>query len=206
MINKDPRIDEYIARSGTFAQPILIHLRHLVHQNCPDVTETMKWSFPHFEYSGEILCNMASFKKHCSFGFWKASIMNDPHNLLQTIGKTAMGSMGQLGDLSDLPSDAILGEYIRDAARLNREGVKVPSKPKTELKKDIVLADDILEALKRDEAAMKTFENFSPSNKKEYIEWITGAKTESTRKSRLETAVEWMAEGKIRHWKYVSKK
>ncbi|MEJ7692383.1 YdeI/OmpD-associated family protein [Daejeonella sp.] len=205
MKNQDPRIDEYIANSVSFAQPILIHLRHLIHESCPDVTETMKWSFPHFEYSGEILCSMASFKKHCSFGFWKASLMNDPHNLLQTIGKTAMGSMGQIIDVSDLPSDTILNEYIKEAAQLNREGVKVPSKPKTELKKDSVVADDIIEALGANPAAMKTFESFSPSNKKEYVEWITGAKTEATRKSRLESAVEWMAEGKIRHWKYVTK-
>ncbi len=205
MKNQDERIDEYIAKSAPFAQPILIHLRDIIHENCPGVTETMKWSFPHFEYKGEILCSMASFKNHCTFGFWKASLMNDPHKLLQTVGKTAMGSMGQIRSLSDLPDETILGEYIKEAAHLNREGVKVPPKPKAELKKDVAVPDDLVQALHANEQAKKTFENFSPSNKKEYLEWINGAKTDLTRKSRLETAIEWMVEGKSRNWKYVSK-
>ncbi len=205
MNTRDARIDEYIAKSATFAQPILIHLRGLIHKSCPDATETMKWSFPHFECGGDILCSMASFKKHCSFGFWKASLLSDHDNLLQTIGKTAMGSLGQISDLSDLPSDAILGEYIMEAAKLNREGIKVAGKPKKQPEKETIVAEDIIEALSANPAALKTFDNFSPSNKKEYVEWITGAKTESTRQSRLDTAIEWMAEGKIRHWKYAAK-
>ncbi len=205
MKNQDTRIDDYIAKSAAFAHPILIHLRNLIHQGCPDVVETIKWGFPHFDYSGEILCSMASFKKHCTFGFWKASIMADPDKLLQKIGKTAMGSMGQIGDISQLPPDAVLLEYIREAARLNKEGIKIPAKAKIEAKNAALVPDYILSALKVNKDALKTFDNFSPSNKKEYIEWITEAKTEDTRYKRLETAVEWMAEGKIRNWKYMSK-
>jgi uncharacterized protein YdeI (YjbR/CyaY-like superfamily) len=203
MNSQDPRIDEYISRSAPFAQPILNHLRNLIHRSCPDVVETVKWSFPHFEYSGEILCHMASFKKHCSFGFWKASIMSDPHKLLQTVGKTAMGHLGQITDISELPKDEILLEYINEAARLNKEGIKLPAKPKSVGKTETAVPDYILSALEENKKALATFQNFSPSNRREYLEWITDAKSEATRIKRLETAIEWMAEGKIRHWKYV---
>lgn len=199
MQRQDPRIDDYISKAATFAQPVLFHIRRLIHDNCPEVEETIKWGFPHFLYCGEILCHMAAFKKHCTFGFWKASIMSDPHNLLQSVGKTAMGHMGQITNVSDLPTDAVLGEYIKEASRLNREGVKLPAKARTEAITHSNLDDDILFALRENPAANSTFENFSPSCKKEYIEWITGAKTETTRNSRLQTAIGWMAEGKIRN-------
>lgn len=205
MKNQDERIDHYIAKSAIFAQPILMHLRALIHKSCPDVVETIKWGFPHFELAGEILCSMASFKQHCSFGFWKASIMSDPHHLFQRIGKTAMGHLGQINDISALPPDSVLEQYIKEAARLNTEGIKLPAKPKSAEKTPTHIPEDILNALAANKDALKTFENFSPSNKKEYVEWISGAKTEDTRTRRLETAIEWMAEGKIRHWKYVAK-
>lgn len=205
MKNQDKRIDHYIAKSAIFAQPILTHLRQLIHKSCPDVVETIKWGFPHFEYAGEIVCSMASFKMHCSFGFWKASLMNDPHSLLQRMGKTAMGNLGQITDIAVLPPDAIIEEYVKEAARLNSEGIRLPAKPKSDKTKETQTPDDILRALAANKEALKTFENFSPSNKKEYVEWITEAKTEETRNRRLETTIEWMAEGKIRHWKYAAK-
>ncbi len=203
MKNLDERIDSYISESAVFAQPILVHLRKLIHESCPEVSETLKWGFPHFEYKGEILCSMASFKRHCSFGFWRASIMKDPHNLLQTVGKTAMGHLGQIADISDLPTDEILKEYVKEAALLNEQGIKVPAKPKAAEKKEKPIPDYIVTALSGSQSAMQTFQSFSLSQKKEYIEWITEAKTEATREKRLATAVEWMAEGKIRNWKYV---
>ena len=202
MKNYDQRIDSYISKSVPFAQPILIYLRQLIHESCPDVAETIKWGFPHFEYKGEILCSMASFKKHCTFGFWKASIMNDPHHVFQTVGKTAMGQMGQITNISELPKDDILIEYIKEAARLNEEGIKVPSKPKSVDTREIPVPDYFMAALNENEEALETFRNFSSSNKKEYLQWITQAKTENTRHKRLATAIEWLAEGKIRNWKY----
>ena len=203
MGKRDKRIDVYIANAAPFAQPILNHLRELVHTACPDVEETMKWSFPHFDYSGEILCSMASFKKHCSFGFWKATLLSDPDQLLEVVGKTSMGSLGQITALSDLPSDRILIKYIKEAAKLNKDGIKIASKAKTPVKKELQVPDYFKKALQQNKKALKTFDEFSNSNKKEYVEWVTGAKTEETREKRLETAIEWMSEGKIRHWKYV---
>ena len=203
MGKRDKRIDVYIANSAPFAQPILNHLRELVHTGCPDAEETMKWSFPHFDYFGEILCSMASFKKHCSFGFWKASLLSDPDQLLETVGKTSMGSLGQITDLSDLPADRVIIKYIKEASRLNKEGVKVTAKAKVPVKRDLMIPEYFIKALTKNKKALKTFDKFSNTNRKEYVDWVTGAKTEDTRNKRLETAIEWMAEGKIRHWKYV---
>ena len=122
----DPRIDEYISRSAEFAKPILSHLRSVVHKACPGVTETMKWSFPHFDYAGSILCSMASFKQHCTFGFWLGSLMPDPDKILSAVGeKTAMGHFGQIKSMKDLPSDKVLIKYIKEAMALNEKGIKI---------------------------------------------------------------------------------
>jgi uncharacterized protein YdeI (YjbR/CyaY-like superfamily) len=199
MGTRDPRVDAYIARSAEFAQPILTRLREVVHTACPDVEEGMKWSFPHFMYKG-MLCSMASFKAHCAFGFWKASLV------LGENGKSAengMGHFGRITKLSDLPSKKTLTGYVRAAVKLNDEGVKAPTRqPKP--KKALIVPVDLTAALKRNEKARATFEKFPPSQRREYVEWLTEAKTDETRKRRLETAIQWMAEGKPRNWKYMN--
>ena len=205
MPKTDPRIDAYIKKSADFAKPVLNHLRSLVHKACPGVEETMKWSFPHFEYKGAILCSMASFKQHCAFGFWKASIMKDPEKVLQLMGKTAMGQLDRIESLKDLPADKILIAYIKEAAKLNEDEIKLPQKKKSDDKKELIVPDVLTSALQKNKKARTTFEAFSYSNKKDYVEWITEAKTDATRESRLETAIEWISEGKIRNWKYVKK-
>jgi uncharacterized protein YdeI (YjbR/CyaY-like superfamily) len=197
----DPRIDDYIKKAASFAQPILKHIRQLVHKACPEVKETMKWSFPHFDYNG-ILCSMAAFKQHCSFGFWKASIMKDPENILKLVGKTAMGHFDKITSLEDLPSDKILVAYINEAMRLNKEGIKLPAKEKNTGKGEITMPEELAAALKRNKKAQTAFNQFSPSHKREYLEWIAEAKTEATREKRIETTMEWLTEGKSRHWKY----
>lgn len=201
MGKRDKRVDEYIAKAQDFAKPILNHLRELVHKACPDVEETMKWSFPHFDYKG-MMCDMAGFKQHCTFGFWKASIMKDPDKILAVATKHSMGHFDRLTSLKDLPADKIMIAYIKEAARLNDEGIKVEKKPVTKEKKELVVPDYLTAALKKNKAAQATFDAFSYSKKKDYVEWLTEAKTDETRNKRLATAVEWMAEGKSRNWKY----
>ncbi len=192
----DPRVDAYIEKSKDFAKPILTHLRSLVHETCPDVVETMKWSMPSFEYKG-ILCGFAAFKAHCTFGFWKQTLM-ESDAFSET--KTAMGSFGKLTSLKDLPSDAVMRKLIKQAMKLNDDGVKV-TKPKHE-KKETVMPEVLLEALAKNEKAAETFNNFSPSCRREYAEWIAEAKTDATRDKRLATTIEWLTEGKRRNWKY----
>lgn len=202
MGSRDPCIDAYIAKSAPFAQPILEHLREVVHAACPDAEETMKWSFPHFDYKGSILCSMAAFKQHCAFTFFKYSLMEDAHGLFNPMGKTAMGQLGQIKDLKDLPKDKILKEYIKQAMKLNEAGVKIPSKTKAAKPQGLDVPDYLTKALKTNKAAQQVFDEFSPGKRKEYIEWLEEAKTDATREKRLATAIEWIAEGKARHWKY----
>jgi uncharacterized protein YdeI (YjbR/CyaY-like superfamily) len=204
MAIKEKRIDAYILKSADFAVPILNHLRELVHFACPDVEEKIKWGMPFFDYKGEGLCNMASFKQHCAFGFWKAPLMKDKALMENAKGETAMGHLGRITSLKDLPSDAILIRYLKEAMKLNDAGIKVEKKKPT-TSKEVKAPDYFLKELKKNKAAQTTFDTFSPSNKKEYIMWITDAKTEETRKSRIATAMEWMAEGKPRNWKYMKK-
>jgi uncharacterized protein YdeI (YjbR/CyaY-like superfamily) len=200
MNKQDPRIDAYIAKAAPFAQAILQHIRKLVHKACPDITETMKWSFPHFEYKG-VVCSMAAFKQHCAFGFWKASIMKDPNKIMQIKDRGAMGHFDRITTVKDLPADKIMIAYIKEAVQLNENGIKLPAKTKT-TQKEIVVPTAIIAALKKNVKAKKVFEAFSPSHQKEYIEWITEAKTEPTRIKRLNTMLEWLQEGKDRNWKY----
>jgi uncharacterized protein YdeI (YjbR/CyaY-like superfamily) len=202
MGKKDPGVDAYIGKSADFAKPILNHIRKIIHDTCPDVKEEVKWRMPNFLHYG-IMCNMAAFKEHCAFGFWKGKlIFGDKYSDGE---EEAMGSFGRITKISDLPPDKILIGYIKKAMKLNEEGVKAPAVRKGREKAGLAVPSYFMDALKKNKKAFATFESFSPGNKRDYIEWITEAKTEETRKKRLETAIEWMAEGKIRNWKYVKK-
>ena len=206
MAAQDPRIDAYIVRSADFARPILEHLRRLVHKGCPDVVETIKWSRPFFEYNGSVLCYISAFKQHCGMGFWNARMLGDPAGVLQVEGKDSMGNLGKIVSLEDLPSDKILIACIREAAALNREGVKKPAPAKTgKPKAALPVPAALAAALKKNKKAQTAFEAFPPSHRREYIEWITEAKTDLTRDKRIATTMEWLAEGKSRNWQYRKK-
>jgi hypothetical protein len=205
MGTKDPRVDAYIEKSADFAKPILKKLRALVHKGCPDVVETIKWSMPAFEYKGPF-CGMASFKQHCAFGFWKAAILfaeerknSDRPSSWGAPGKDPLPA--KIISLDDLPSDATFLALIKKAVKLNDEGVKIPAK-KTDTKKALKMLPDFAAALKKTKGATANFDAFSPSCQREYIEWIAEAKKDETRQKRIATAVEWIAEGKHRNWKY----
>ncbi len=195
MGKRDKRVDEYIKNAQPFAKPILKHLRELLHAACPEVEETIKWSFPHFEYKGP-LCHMASFKEHCSFGFWKTALMKDLPN-----HEEGMGQFGRITSVEDLPDEDILVEYINEAIRLNDEGIKLPKKTPKKTQ-EVEIPEFLLKALKKNAKAMEHFNAFSNSKKKDYVEWILDAKQEATRERRLESAIEWISEGKSKNWKY----
>jgi uncharacterized protein YdeI (YjbR/CyaY-like superfamily) len=202
MAKKDPRVDECIEKSPPFAQPILKHLRKLVHTACPEVEETIKWRFPTFMYKG-MLCGMASFKNHCTFGFWKHELIFGKDKAPANGDEGGMGQFGKITSLSDLPRDKVLLGYIKEAVRLNDEGIKTPRvRPKE--KAPLIIPGYMMQELRKNKKALATFEAFSYSHKKEYTEWITEAKGEDTRNRRLESAIQWMSEGKVRNWKYMN--
>ncbi|HET6362002.1 MAG TPA: YdeI/OmpD-associated family protein [Gemmatimonadota bacterium] len=194
MGTRNPRVDAYIEKSADFAQPILRHLREVVHSACPDVEETIKWGAPYFDYKGP-LCGMVAFKRHCAFVFWKdALVVENPSD-------EAMGQLGRIESLDDLPSKKTLTAWLKKAVKLNEQGVKAPRSVKPP-KPPVKVPADLKSALARNAKARAAFEAFSPSHRREYVEWIEEAKREETRRKRLATAIEWMAEGKPRHWKY----
>lgn len=197
----DPRVDAYIAKSADFAKPILEHLRKLVHDTSPLLTETMKWGFPFFEYKG-LVCQMAAFKEHIGFGFWTPGQLNDPGKYIQREDGNA-GSFGRITQLSDLPPDEVLADFIKQTIQLNEAGnKKTAAKKETAPKAPIEMPADFADVLAANPKALEVYNKFSPSNKREYLEWITEAKTDATRHKRMETAVEWISEGKSRNWKY----
>ena len=200
------KIDAYITKAAPFAQPVLNHLRALIHKACPDVEEDIKWGRPFFLHRGTILCNMSAFKQHCAFGFWGAEI----GKVLRkdaAIQDGAMGSLGRITSVKDLPPDKQLLGYIREAAEFIEAGLgdnrivvarrvaKVPKPP-------LEVPAEFTAALRRDRKAAKAYAAFSPSCQREYVEWIADAKRPETRDRRIGQAVEWIAEGKQRNWKY----
>jgi uncharacterized protein YdeI (YjbR/CyaY-like superfamily) len=197
MSSRDSRVDAYIERSADFAHPVLEHLRAVVHAACPDVEENIKWGCPHFGYKGGMMCSMAAFKHYCSFGFWnhKDVVGKEP--------KEGAGGFGKITSVKDLPSKKELTGYVRKAMALKDSGVK-KERVKTAPKPAPKLPDDLAAELKKNTAARKHYEAFSPSCRREYVDWINEAKTDATRQKRVATTVEWLAEGKHRNWKYMT--
>ncbi|MBL8649419.1 MAG: YdeI/OmpD-associated family protein [Sphingopyxis sp.] len=194
-MSRDPRVTAYIAARQPFAQPILTHLRELVHKHAPDAEETLKWGVPHFVVNGQNLAGMAAFKSHATFGFWRdEEVTGSPRDT------GAMGSMGRLATLADLPGDKQMAAWIAKAAALCGEGKPKRAAPKPRAALD--LPDDLGAALKGNAAAQRHWELFSPGKRRDYIEWVLEAKREETRVKRIETIVVQVAEGKDRNWKY----
>jgi uncharacterized protein YdeI (YjbR/CyaY-like superfamily) len=191
---RDKRVDVYIAKSAPFAQPILTHIRETVHAVCPDVEETIKWGMPHFDYKGPF-CGMAAFKQHAALHLWKGSL------ILGGTERESIRQFGRLTKVSDLPSKKLLAGYIKKAMALNDAGVKVKRAPKVP-PKPIRVPPALRAALAKNKKAQAAFAAFPPSHKREYTEWIAEAKTDETRTRRVKTAVEWMAAGRSRNWKY----
>lgn len=201
MSSHDPRIDAYIAKSAGFARPVLEQIRATVHAACPEAEETLKWSMPYFSYRGALMCGMAAFKQHASLHFW---------HYKELFGETAgdadegMGQFGKLVSVRDLPSKKELTAYVKKAMTLI-EGGATRARPKAAPKPALPVPDDLAALLsqKNNAAARKTFEGFTASMQRDYIEWIVEAKTDATRQKRLATTLEWLAEGKQRNWKYM---
>lgn len=196
---KNPAVDAYIAKSAEFARPILARLRALMHKACPQIEETIKWGVPHFEYKG-VVANMAAFKQHASFGFWKRRLMDDPAGFFPAADDSSMGGR-KIRAMSDLPADAVLIRYIKAAIALNEQGVKLANAGRKK-KPPVKAPADLLAALKKNARARATFDALTPSKQREYVEWLTEAKREATRATRLATTIEWLAAGKSRYWKY----
>lgn len=194
----DARIDAYIEKAQPFAQPILGHLRKLVHAASPHITETIKWGMPFFEYKG-MLGSIAAFKQHCAFNLLKARLMKDAETFLKN-NEEGMGLLGRITSLQDLPPDDVLIGYIREAMRLNDDDIK-PVKKAASIK-ELIIPETVTAALAGNDRAKDMFDKFSYSNKKEYVEWIAEAKTDATRNKRVATMLEWLEEGKDRNWKY----
>jgi hypothetical protein len=197
MPKQDPRVDAYIAQAADFARPVLNRIRRLVHAACPEVTETIKWNSPFFEHKG-ILIATPAFKRHCALIFWKGRLLFKKFPAKDNLRK----KFCRITSPADLPGDKILTGYIRKAVELNEAGIQNPARRKTKAKK-LVVPDYFLAALKKNKKALTAFGNFSISCKREYVEWITEAKREETRARRLKTAIQCLAEGKPRNWKYL---
>jgi uncharacterized protein YdeI (YjbR/CyaY-like superfamily) len=197
MATRDPRIDDYIANAGDFAKPILEHIRATVHAAAPDIEETIKWGMPTFTQNG-IVCSMAAFKAHCAMNFWKGKLVVE-----DAMNREAYGHLGKISNVNDLPPKRVLAGWIKKAVALNHDGVSVPRSAAKKKRPALEMPEEFDTALRRNKKAHAAFEAFSPSHRRDYVEWITEAKRDETRSRRIAQAVEWLAEGKPRNWKYM---
>ena len=204
---RDPAVDGYIAQASPFARPILEHVRAAMHAACPEVTEAIKWSHPFYLLGGKPFASTASFKAHCALGFWRGGkpIAEAVALASPNPKEKAMGQFGRIESLSDLPAAAELRQLIVEARKafLAAQEAKaaMPTAPRA-VREVPAVPDDLAAALRTQRAAQKAFKGFTPSQQREYVDWIVEAKREATRASRIVQAIEWIAEGKTRNWKY----
>jgi uncharacterized protein YdeI (YjbR/CyaY-like superfamily) len=197
MAKRNSKVDAYITKARPFAKPILKRLRTIIHKGCPQVTEEIKWGAPFYLYQNRVLCATMAFKAHCAIIFWKAALISKKK------GKKAKDEMKRwrrISILEELPSEQDLLAYIKLAMHFNEPTTKLP--PREKRSAPVKVPNDLMYALRANPKALATFEAFTPTRKKDYVYWINGAKTEETRERRLETAIDWMSEGKSRNWKY----
>jgi uncharacterized protein YdeI (YjbR/CyaY-like superfamily) len=194
-LKADPRIDAYIEKAAPFAQPILKHVRDRVHAVAPEAEETLKWSMPSFTIDGKILLGMAAFKAHAIVGFWRGEELG-----VET-STEAMGQLGKLASVDDLPPDDEFDALIRKGVELARTA-PAQRKTKREPKAASTLHPEFAAALKANPKAQEVLDGFPPSAQREYLDWVSDAKQDATRQKRIATAIEWLSEGKRRHWKY----
>lgn len=201
--NADPKVTQYIENSEEFARPILNHLRELIHENCPDVVESIKWAIPHFDYKNDFMCVLASAKNHCSLTFIKSEFMTEPRFGGGKTVKPGQRFMSRITSMSELPSDEELAGFVKQAMDLNDRGVKLDKTAKAAPSSEpLETPEYFLEALSRNPVAQQVFENQSTSFRKNYIVWLETAKTDATRQRRIDESLEWIAEGKGKFWKY----
>lgn len=199
MATKDPRVDDYISEAPAFSRPILTHLRKLIHQGSSEITETIKWGSPFFEYKG-LLCGFAAFKAHCSLFFWRDIDLGDTFKK-QADPKTGTGRVEKVTSLADLPKDQVLVACVRSAVE-QRDAPRAKKKQVREPVKEVAPPADLKKALAPNDKAAAAFKALAPSHRREYISWVIEAKRPETRAKRIETAVAWLGEGKRLNWKY----
>ena len=195
-MSRDSRIDAYIERSQPFAKPVLQHVRERVHAAVPEAEETMKWSSPAYTLGGKILLMTAAFKQHAALNFWRGQELRG-----EQANADAMGQFGKITSLADLPPDGELDRLIREAAELT-QSAPAPRKTKHAPKLPPEMHPEFAAALAKSPKAKAALDGFPPSAQRDYLEWISEAKQDSTRAKRIATAVEWLSEGKRRHWRY----
>lgn len=201
------KVDAYIAKAQPFARPVLEHIRKIIHKACKNCEETVKWSFPHFDYNGKIMCSMAAFKQHCAFGFWLAGEMKTMQPYLKKgdeATSNGMGHFGKIASIKDLPSEKELIAMVKEAMALSDSGVVIKRAAPAK-NAELPVPEELAKAMANNKTAKAAFEKFPPSHRKEYIQWINDAKTDATRAKRITTTIEWVAEGKGRNWKYEKK-
>ena len=200
MATKDPRVDSYIADAAGFARPILKHFRKLIHQGCPEAVETIKWGCPFFDYHG-LLCGFAAFKTHCSLFFWRDIDVSRWLPKTNTAG-SGMGQFGRIASLADLPADSLMLACVRAAVE-QRDAPGSRVKRARKPGKELPVPADLKKALAANAKAAATFRNFAPSHRRAYLDWLAEAKRPATREQRLQTTIQWLAEGKRQNWKYL---
>lgn len=194
------QINLYIAEQPEWQRKLLVRLRQLIHSTDAEVEETWKWNSPHFDHQG-IMVGLQAFKEHVAVWFHKGSLIKDPKKLFEALPKGEEKGMRSYKLFEgDKLNEAAFIDLVKQAVALNAKGTKLTdAKP---ARKALVIPEDLEHVLHKDPTAWANWEAFNYSCKKEYIEWVTDAKQEETRKRRIAQALEKIREGESKEEKH----
>jgi len=195
--NASKLIDEAFSKFTGFQKEYCNHLRKLIHKAMPDVKEDWKWG-PNFNVNG-MVCGVWGFKDHVKLVFFKGSAMKDTYKLFNQ-GKENEGNRSINFSSADKIDDKKIIEYLKEAAEINRKGIKLVKK---EIK--VVMPAILVKALNKDKASKTYFESLAPSHRRDYADYISQAKQEETQLRRLDKVMEMLTDKRTLNDKYMKK-
>ncbi|MEO9802317.1 MAG: YdeI/OmpD-associated family protein [Reichenbachiella sp.] len=193
------KIDAYLTTVSSEHRPVLELIRKTVNAVDDRIQEDWKWRAPCFSLEG-LVCWFVAFKSHVGLNFFKGALIEDIHNAFVESEDEDKGNRMIHFKSIDEVKVKVIQDYVKQAVLLNEQGIKIDF-PK---RKTLETPDYLIEALNKNKKAKDVFESFTDAQRKDYIEWLVEAKREETRNKRMTQAIEWIAEGKTRNWKYMN--
>jgi uncharacterized protein YdeI (YjbR/CyaY-like superfamily) len=191
----NPKVDAYIAKSEKWGSQ-LAKLRELFLST--EMEETVKWGAPVYTVNGKNVAGLASFKNHYGMWFFNGVFLKDEHKMLVNAQETTKGLRQiRFEEGDEIPMD-IIHEYVLEAIENEKSGLKI--KPKRTA--DYKMPDQLKSELDASSDLLDAFMGLSKGKQKEYANYISEAKQEKTKVSRLEKIKPMILDGKGLHDKY----
>jgi hypothetical protein len=191
------RINLYIAELPDWQRKHLVRVRQLIHSTEERIEEAWRGNAPHFDHQGSLI-GMHAFKSCVSIWFHKGASLKDGHGLFKLTEKDAEREVRKykIHEGESINEKAFL-DLLKQALKVNAaQAGGAETKPTS---RALVVPSDMEQVLRKDEQAWAQWEGLAASHKREYVEWITDAKQDETRKRRLAKALEMIRDGQAKN-------